>query len=99
MTQKVLEGIFLPNLSAEESELIWEAVRANKLQENGQGVKELLLALLEDEPEEAPEKDGQVTGLVNYFKNHPEELMKMTGTLGKAAGFISEILRKKQKAG
>lgn len=64
------EGIFFrPN--AEEAEIIWEAVRAADLEENGEGVLRLLLLLLEEGGESFLKNP-----MFRYFKAHPEELQQ-----------------------
>lgn len=64
------EGIFL-RPDTEEAEIIWEAVRAAGLEENGEGVLELLLLLLEEGGESFLKNP-----MFRYFKAHPEELQQ-----------------------
>ncbi len=62
------EGIFL-RPDAEEAAVIWEAVRAAGFEENGEGVLDLLLLLLDEEG------DGLLKNpLFRYFKANPAEL-------------------------
>lgn len=62
------EGIFL-RPDDEEAEIIWEAVRAAGLEENGEGVLTLLLLLLEEGGESFIKNP-----LFRYFKANPAEL-------------------------
>lgn len=72
------EGIFL-RPSEEEADCIWEAVRVAGYPENGAGVLQLLLFLLQGD------EDYFKSPIFRYLKAHPEHVQAMAKTAGTLA--------------
>lgn len=83
------EGIFL-RPTEEEADLIWEAVRSEGFEENGEGVLRLLLLLLSGE-----EDHFSRSPLFRHFKDNPEDLAALKQMGAQAfSGLLGKILRK-----
>lgn len=76
----------------EEAQIIWEAVREVGLEENGQGVLQLLMLFLTGEEEHVSRNP-----VFQYFKEHPEELQAMKETAVKGLGaLVNRFLKPKR---
>lgn len=73
-----------------EAQTIWEAVRECGLEESGEGVLQLLMALIEGEAE--PEERSNP--ILKHFKDHPEDLNMVKNVVTQGLGSLLQKIRK-----
>lgn len=73
----------------EEAQAIWEAVRECGLEESGEGVLQLLMALITGE-EESPSRNP----IFQHFKDNPEDLHMVKNAVTQGLGALLSRIRK-----